>query len=223
MPSKGKNGKPVRGNDKPVRIVKADNAADSSAHLTTNQTVEVTQKRRQQSDQTAMETKQRKPPGFVTLGQEYVEPGDNARYLRYARVAFDLPPIDIADEKQVEQRIGQYFDFCAENDRKPSLVGVANWIGIDRTTLNSWKRGEYRTGTHSPLIQKVIGMLEEMWVDYMQNGKLNPASGIFLGKNFFGYKDVQDVVVTPQNPLGDAEGQKALEDKYLDVVDVGDD
>jgi hypothetical protein len=64
-----------------------------------------------------------------------------------------------------------------------------------------------------------VGALEEMWVDYMQNGKLNPASGIFIGKNFFGYRDVQDVVVTPNNPIGDPASQKALEDKYLEVVD----
>lgn len=162
--------------------------------------------------------KQRKPPGLVTLGQEYVEPGDNSRYLRYALASWDLPPIDISDEKQVEQRIQEYFRYCTEEDRKPNLIGVANWLGIDRSTLNSWKRGEYRTATHSPLIQKVVGTLEEMWVDYMQNGKLNPASGIFLGKNFFGYKDVQDVVVTPNNPIGDAVQQQALEDKYLEEV-----
>lgn len=162
--------------------------------------------------------KQRKPPGFATLGQEYVEPGDNSRYLRYALASWDLPPIDISDEKQVEKRIQEYFAYCAENDRKPNMVGIANWLGVNRDTLNSWKRGEYRTSTHSVIMQKVAGTLEEMWVDYMQNGKLNPASGIFLGKNFFGYKDVQDVVVTPNNPIGDAAQQQALEDKYLEEV-----
>ena len=44
-------------------------------------------------------------------------------------------------------------------------------------------------------------MIEEMWADYMMNGKINPASGIFLSKNWFGYKDQTDVVVTPNNPL----------------------
>ena len=44
-------------------------------------------------------------------------------------------------------------------------------------------------------------MMEEIWYDMMQNGKINPASGIFLAKNIFGYKDVADVVVTPNNPM----------------------
>ena len=35
----------------------------------------------------------------------------------------------------------------------------------------------------------------------MQNGKISPPNGIFLGKNNFDYKDVQDVVLTPNTPL----------------------
>ena len=31
----------------------------------------------------------------------------------------------------------------------------------------------------------------------MQNGKINPVSGIFLGKNNFGYQDKTEYVVTP--------------------------
>ena len=31
----------------------------------------------------------------------------------------------------------------------------------------------------------------------MQNGKINPVSGIFLGKNNFGYQDKQEMVITP--------------------------
>ena len=129
------------------------------------------------------------------------EPGDNSRYVRFAMASWDLPPIDISDPKQVQTRITEYFHFCADNDRKPQLVGMANWLGVSRDTLNSWKRGEYRTETHSAIVQKAVGALEEMWADYMMNGKVNPASGIFVSKNWFGYKDVQDVVVTPNNPL----------------------
>ena len=111
----------------------------------------------------------------------------------------NLPPIDISDPKQVENRINEYFDFCEENDRKPNMVGMANWLGISRETVNSWKRGDYRTETHSAVIRKAVDILEELWVDFMQNGKINPASGIFLAKNMFQYKDVQDVVISPNN------------------------
>lgn len=139
----------------------------------------------------------------IGFGEENVRPGDNARYLRYAMASLNLPPIDISDPKQVEQRINDYFAYCIENDRKPNIKGLGNWLGVDRSTVNSWMRGEYRAKTHSPVIRKAVDILEELWVDYMMNGKVNPASGIFLGKNMFGYKDVQNVHVVPTQPLGE--------------------
>ena len=39
--------------------------------------------------------------------------------------------------------------------------------------------------------------MEILWENYMQNGKINPVSGIFLGKNNFGYVDKQEHVLTP--------------------------
>ena len=146
--------------------------------------------------------RKRNRPDLEKFGEEHTEPGDNAKYLRYAMASLNLPPIDISDPKQVEQRIYQYFSFCIDNDRKPNMIGMANWLGVDKTTLTSWKRGEYRTDTHSPVIQKAIAILEELWVDYMQNGKMNPASGIFLAKNMFQYRDVIDIAPgAPADPL----------------------
>jgi hypothetical protein len=150
--------------------------------------------------------------------QENVKKGDNARYLRMARAAVALPPIDIADPEQVSNRIGMYFDFCEQNDRKPSMLGIANWIGVSRDTLNSWKRGEYRATTHSDLIEKAVMVLEELWTDYMQNGLVNPVSGIFLGKVMFGYKDVQDYVITPNQPLGQDGDPATMAQKYKQAL-----
>lgn len=161
--------------------------------------------------------KKRNRPDLDKFGEEYIEPGDNSRYLRHALVSWDLPVIDISDEKQVEQRIKDYFSYCIENDRKPNMVGMANWIGIDRTTLTSWKNGEYRTQTHSPLIKKAVNLLEELWTDYMQNGKINPTSGIFIAKNMFQYQD--NITITPgqPNPMGEQQDPATIAAKYAEL------
>lgn len=159
----------------------------------------------------------RNRPDLKNFGAENAKPGDNSRFLRFAMASLNLPPIDISDANQVEKRIQEYFAFCIENDRKPNIVGMANWLGVDRDTVASWRRGEYRVASHSTLIKKYITLLEELWVDYMQNGKVNPASGIFLGKNCFGYKDVQDVVVTPNNPLGNELSAEDIAVKYKEL------
>jgi len=160
--------------------------------------------------------RKRNRPDLAKFGEENTEPGDNSRYLRYARVSMNLPPIDISDPKQVQHRINEYFDFCEENDRKPNMIGMANWLGVSRETVNTWKRGDYRSSTHSDLIRKAVDILEELWVDYMQNGKINPASGIFLAKNMFQYKDVQDVVISPQNNGEDDMSADDIAKRYIE-------
>lgn len=142
-------------------------------------------------------------------GSGNMAPGENARFVRHALVSWNLPPIDISDPVQVQNRIGEYFDYCIKNDRRPQIVGMCNWLGISRDTLNQWENGNTRGTTHSDMIKKARNLIEEMWADMMMTGKINPASGIFLSKNWFNYKDVADVVVTPNNQLQDLNAEDA--------------
>lgn len=162
--------------------------------------------------------KRRNRPDLANFGEEYVQSGDNSRYLRHAMANLNLPPIDISDEKQVEERITWYFKHCADDDMKPTVKGLCNALGINRSTLRTWYNEDYRSSTHSHLIKKAYNLLEELWEDYMLNGKINPVSGIFLGRNHWGYQDKIDLVVTPNNPLGDAPDQKQLEERIAGSV-----
>ena len=72
----------------------------------------------------------------------------------------------------------------------------------------------------SDWIKKAYNLMEVQWEDYMQNGKINPVSGIFLGKNNYGYRDQQEVVLTPNSPLGSDVASEDIEKKYLDSVAV---
>ena len=50
----------------------------------------------------------------------------------------------------------------------------------------------------------------------MQDGKINPVTGIFWQKNYDGMKDQSEVVLTPNNPLGEQKDVEALKQKYLE-------
>ena len=163
------------------------------------------------------EKRHRNRPDLQNFGADLAEPGDNTRFLRMALEAWDLPPIDISDPEQVKKRLQEYFNHCAENDRKPTVISMANWLGISRDTLSAWKRGEFRSETHAEIIKKAYAIIEEQWADYMLNGKVNPAAGIFLGKNWFQYADAQQIVVTPQNPY-DQDKPDSVRDKYLESM-----
>lgn len=129
--------------------------------------------------------------------RERVEPGDNAKYLAHAMATMNLPRIDTSDPKQVEDRIQWYLCHCVDNDMKPTVKGFCNALGISRNALWTWKTGQFRAGTHEEIILRAYDLLEEMWENYMQNGKINPMAGVFLGVNNFGYRDVKQVNLTP--------------------------
>lgn len=149
---------------------------------------------------------------------EQMKPGDRGRYIRHALASWNLPPIDISDEKAVEERIMWYFNHCEKDEMKPTLSGMCNALGIDKKTMYEWGAGNYRKDTHYPIIKKAKHILEELYESWMVDGKVNPVVGIFLGKNHFGYTDKQDIEITPKNPLGEGENPKEIAERYANDV-----
>ena len=133
------------------------------------------------------------------------EPGDNTKYLTLGMKLFNLPPIDLKDPEQVNNRLMEFFSIHADADMKPTVSGMGMALGLDRRRLWEIKTGNF--GTQKALselptltkdsIKKAYEYMEILWENYMQNGKINPVSGIFLGKNNFGYQDKTEYVVTP--------------------------
>ena len=157
---------------------------------------------------------------------QYLHPqtkkGDNARFLRNALASYNLPVININDPKQVGERVQWYFENCLENDSKPGIAGLCNALGITRMTFFNWQSGRHNSKEHHAIAAKAKGIIEELYEQYMSNGKINPVSGIFLMKNNFeGYYDRQDVVLTPGNPLDPKKDESELKRLYTanDVED----
>ena len=144
------------------------------------------------------------------------DPGDNTKYLAHALTVRNMPPIDVKNPEQVRKRIDEYFALCAANDMKPTVTGFRMALRIGKTTLWEWKNGIHREGTHQAVICEAYDALEALWEDYMMNGKINPVSGIFLGKNNFGYQDKQEYVLTP-NAGNQSVDIETIEAKYAEL------
>lgn len=114
--------------------------------------------------------------------------------LRQARVGIDLPPININNPHEVEQRIAEYFDFCEMNDKPPQMMGIANWLGVSYGTVQSWKNGNYAEMT--PIIQRAMAVVEESLVEQVQTDPKVMVGGMFILKTQFHYKEQNDVNLT---------------------------
>lgn len=166
------------------------------------------------------EKRHRNRPDLKNFGQEMVQPGDNTKYLKHAMAAWDLPVLDINDDRAVDDRIKWYFTHCVEDDMKPTVSGLAGALGVSRQTLYDWATGRRRgeKSDRADSVKRAYQLLGQLWEDYMQNGKINPVSGIFLGKNHFGYTDKQEVTLRPGHAEEEAPTPEQLEAKYADVI-----
>ena len=136
-----------------------------------------------------------------------LEPGDNTKYLSLNMEIMELPNIDLTDVEAVNGRLREYFEIYAKYDVKPTVSGLAVALnGHNRTWLWSLVTGQPQGGRGNCVnlptdvtnsIKKAYVTLEMLWENYMQNGKVNPVAGIFLGKNNYGYQDKTEYVVTP--------------------------
>lgn len=144
---------------------------------------------------------------------DFTEPGDNSVFLSHALAAWDLPRVDTKNPKEVESRILMYFNYCIEHDVRPQMVGMASWLGVSRQTLLKWRTGQM--GDNKEIMEKAFNIMESLWADYMQNGKINPVTGIFLGKAWYGYRDQTEYIVTPNTQNTDTSESLLEEAKML--------
>ena len=146
----------------------------------------------------------------------------NSRMIRKNLKIMQLPTVALTDADAVSARITEYFQIEDEAGFKPSVAGLANSLGLDRRRLIEIVHGSDRRGNMpydlpkpvSDIIKRAYKIMEQNWEDYMQQGQINPVSGIFLGKNNYAYQDKTEYVLTPNSPTAADLDQKQLLDRY---------
>ena len=150
-----------------------------------------------------------------------LEPGDNAKFMRVNMVLFNMEKIDMKDIDAVQSRINEFFMLYASNDMKPTVAGMAMALNMDRRRLWEIKTGNKGISTPElppevqDSIKKAYTLMENLWETYMNSGKVNPVSGIFLGKNNFGYSDKQEYVLTPNQQNDNEYDADSIRERYI--------
>ena len=90
-------------------------------------------------------------------------------------------------------------------------------IGINKDNVYEWTTRHTQNRLRYDFIRKVQHFCAMYREGLMEDGKINPVTGIFWQKNYDGMRDQQEVVLTPNaSPLGDQADAEALKQKYLD-------
>ena len=211
----------------------ADSSGDSEETVATKETVsseETTVVPAGNDDKPVKKTKKKGKPrgGNNWLKPENIAPGleagDNTKFLSVNMVLMNMPDIDMENPLEVQQRLSDYFALYAQYDMKPTVVGMA-------IALNGHNRQWLYAVTHDipgggagykialpPEVADVIKayfLLENLWENYMQSGKVNPVAGIFLGKNNYGYQDKTEYVLTPNQQNDNDYSADEIRERYI--------
>ena len=146
------------------------------------------------------------------------KPGDNTRIINHFLAVRSLPAVDLDDAQAVDARVWEYMSKCADDDVKPSVEGLAIALKVSRETLNRWNHGERRNNSgHGDTVKSAVQMLNAMTATNLQEGKVNPAAGIFLLKNNAGYTDTQQITVEAKNNDIDAPAMADVMQEYAEL------
>ena len=141
---------------------------------------------------------------------------DNVNFTLHNLDIVALKPIDarLCSEDQLQRRCFEYLEICLRNDMKPSLAGLALALNISRQTLQNYITGASQIPKENEaVLRKFSTFLNALLEDYIQNGKMNPVSAIFIAKNNFGYKDAQEYIVN--NQTQEASPESLIEEANL--------
>lgn len=86
---------------------------------------------------------------------------------------------------ELEDEIEKYFEWCEDNKRMPTTVGISLFLNITRDTWYEYAKPAH---DYSDTIKKADARIEESWAQNLKHGQAG--GSIFYLKNKFGYRDV---------------------------------
>ena len=92
-------------------------------------------------------------------------------------------------DEEVAQRIDEFFGLCERTSLRPGIETLCMALHISRQTLLNWSRGDGCSRERKELKHGAMAFIHSFLEQASLSGKLNPATSIFLMKNWMNYKD----------------------------------
>lgn len=118
-------------------------------------------------------------------------------------------------DEEVAQRIDEFFGLCERTSLRPGIETMCMALHISRQTLLNWSRGDGCSRERKELINGARAFVHAFLEQASLSGKLNPATSIFLLKNWVGYRDTVIYQAQTNELLPSEEAQIIAERRHL--------
>lgn len=147
-------------------------------------------------------------------------PAERRDDVGFAKALFVLRPVDMADPKAVEDRYFELLDLCEEYGRAMTVETIAMGYDTSRAEIvalgkgNRCRLANRLSEESAATFQRVLKSVAGIWATHMGSGDYKqPLTGIFIGKNNFGYGDVSETVIRHESAQ-QGPSREELEAKY---------
>lgn len=125
----------------------------------------------------------------------------------------------VTNDEELCERLNWFFSSCAETQQIPNLEKMCNALGYHKNTLLSWESGAIQgfSPATKDIIHQAKQILASIDAELAQEGKTQPVVYMFRAKNFYGMRDQQDVVVTPNTATIDSADVATIEARYAEL------
>ena len=142
---------------------------------------------------------------------------NNMQRQKERRVRAGRTGIRYETVEDLENGIIEYWNYLMEANAKkiallPDLEGMCAFLGITRNTLLEWERNDVRG--FASTIEQAKNDIAACKKQIGLHGKIPPIIMAMDFNNNHGYTQRQEVIVTPNNPLGDAVSNEELLARY---------
>lgn len=119
--------------------------------------------------------------------------------------------------EEIAERLNEYFAQCYNEGQIPTVEDMALALGTSRQTLTRWENELTHNRERAELIHQAKEVLAAIDAKLVSENKIPQVTYIFRAKNYFGMRDQQEVVMTPNvDPFGESMDIEKLQKKYLD-------
>lgn len=136
--------------------------------------------------------------------------------------AFDAPP---RSDEELCDRLDWFFHVCKETNQLPTVEKLCLALSWSRQYVHDLETGNRKgfSPATADIIKKAKNLIASLDAELAQEGKIQPVVYMFRAKNYYGMKDQQEVVVSP-NTTNDYADPTTIQQKYdeLPVIDVDD-
>lgn len=117
--------------------------------------------------------------------------------------AYKQPRVN--SDEELAGRLSDYFRQCAETGQIPTVEEMGLSTGYSLATVWDWEHGRNKgfSSETSEIIKKAKDFLKTFDAKLVTSGALNFLTYCFRAKNYYGMIEKSEVILTPNNPLGD--------------------